>query len=286
VLKENRTVRPKKQVDNVNEDNKEIQEERNKVCHLCNRELPIFFYGNEEQIKRLPERALTTLLQDMKQDLENKLNYLKTLRVSFKFIQPCSCVDKDVHTYCMTASIIHKKRIYCDKCGNYYKLFVKQEKLCSGQLLTLICNYVAVLIFTFGCIIGILILDSYLKTVYAKKNPDETEKIYKENEKSLGVGILGRLSMNPDYLKSFDIKKSVRWTDLIPLFLVLLVLILWCFFFHLNRVIMTRKKLIYVEVRAFDDPISRQDSKQNLNLVIESNLKRKNNNKLFDKFWY
>jgi hypothetical protein len=51
VLKENRTVRPKKQVDNVNEDNKEIQEERNKVCHLCNRELPIFFYGNEEQIK-------------------------------------------------------------------------------------------------------------------------------------------------------------------------------------------------------------------------------------------
>jgi len=49
---------------------------------------------------------------------------------------------------------------------------------------------------------------------------------------------------------------------------------------------MTRKKLIYVEVRAFDDPISRQDSKQNLNLVIESNLKRKNNNKLFDKFWY
>lgn len=63
--------------------------------------------------------------------------------------------------------------------------------------------------------------------------------------------------MNPDYSLPFNIRKSVAWTNLIPLFLVLLVLILWCFFFHLNRVIMTRKKLIYVEVRAFDDPISR-----------------------------
>lgn len=178
-MKDNRTVRPgKKQADNVNDDNNEHQEDRNKVCVLCNRELPIFFYGNEEQIKRLPERALTTLLQDMKQDLENRLNYLKTLRVSSKFIQPCSCTDKDVHTYCMTASIIHKKRIYCDRCGNYYKLFVKQEKLCSGQLLTLVCNYIAVLIFTFGCIIGILIFDSYLKTVYAKSRPETTKQIF------------------------------------------------------------------------------------------------------------
>ena len=83
----------------------------------------------------MPERALTKLLQDMKEDLENKSNYLKTLRVSAKFIEPCSCKDRDVHTYCMTALIIHKKRIYCDKCGKYYKLFVKQEKLCSGSLL-------------------------------------------------------------------------------------------------------------------------------------------------------
>ena len=156
----------------------------------------------------------------------------------------------------MTASIIHKKRIYCEKCGNYFKLFVKQEKLCSGQLLTLICNYVAVLVFTFGCILGILIFDSYLKTLHAKVEPELTESIHKDNKKR-EKGLLGRLSMNPDYSLPFNIRKSVAWTNLIPLFLVLLVLILWCFFFHLNRVIMTRKKLIYVEVRAFDDPISR-----------------------------
>lgn len=73
---------------------------------------------------------------------------------------------------------------------------------------------------------------------------------------------------------------------MIPVFLVLSVLLLWCFYFNLNRSIQTRKKLIYVEVKNFDHPISRGNSKQNLNQVIESNLKRKNNNMIFEKFWY
>ena len=48
----------------------------------------------------------------------------------------------------------------------------------------------------------------------------------------------------------------------------------------------TRKKLIYVEVRSKDEKISRIVSKQNLNTVIETNTRKKNNNQLFDKFWY
>lgn len=70
------------------------------------------------------------------------------------------------------------------------------------------------------------------------------------------------------------------------MFVILIVLVLWCFYFHMNRVIQTRRKLIYVEVRSHDSVISRTQSKVNLNLVIESNMKRKNNNMLFDKFWY
>ena len=89
-----------------NDDTAELMEDRNRVCILCNRKDPIIFYGNEENIKRLPERALTKLMQDMKVDLENKVNYLKAMRTSYKFIQPCSCLDRPVHTYCMTASII------------------------------------------------------------------------------------------------------------------------------------------------------------------------------------
>ena len=70
------------------------------------------------------------------------------------------------------------------------------------------------------------------------------------------------------------------------MFLILLILMIWCFYFHLNRVLQERKKLIFVEVRPHDDTISRVESKTNLNLVIESNLRKKNNNMLFDKFWY
>ena len=63
----------------------------------------------------------------------------------------------------MTASIIQKKRIYCEKCGQYFKLFVKQEKLCSGKLLQSICNYVLFVIFLLCCVVGVLVLDAYLK---------------------------------------------------------------------------------------------------------------------------
>lgn len=185
----------------------------------------------------------------------------------------------------MTASIIQKKRIYCERCGNYFKLFVKQEKLCSGQLLQLICNYVVFLIVVFGAIVGVLIFDSYLKTKYAEKNPDNVKSIYEKNKSREG-GLFGWMSSNPNYSKSFSLRRSVQWTNLIPLFFIFALLILWCVYFHINRVIQQRKKLIYVEVRAYDAPISRMESKKNLNLVIESNLKRKNNNSLFDKFWY
>ena len=60
----------------------------------------------------------------------------------------------------------------------------------------------------------------------------------------------------------------------------------WCFYFHFTRAIQSRKKLIYVEVRPQDTNISRTESKQNLNTVIESNMRKKNTNQLFDKFWY
>ena len=39
------------------------------ICKLCMREQPLYFYQQEDIIKRLPERALTKLLTQMKQDL-------------------------------------------------------------------------------------------------------------------------------------------------------------------------------------------------------------------------
>ena len=57
-------------------------------------------------MKRLPERSLTKLLVDLKADMEAKADYLKYLKISAKFLQPCMCYDKYVHSYCMTARII------------------------------------------------------------------------------------------------------------------------------------------------------------------------------------
>ena len=55
---------------------------------------------------------LGLLLQQMKQGLKQKASYLKTLKISNKFLVVCDCTLKDtkkevkVHAYCMTARII------------------------------------------------------------------------------------------------------------------------------------------------------------------------------------
>ena len=82
----------------------------------------------------------------------------------------------------------------------------------------------------------------------------------------------------PDYTQPFDIAKSVRWTDMIHIIIILVILMSWCFYFQFNRAMQTRKKLIYVEVRSKDERISRIVSKENLNTVIETNNRKKNNN--------
>lgn len=67
-------------------------EDGSTLCPLCNRDSPVLFYQNEEQIKRIPERSLTPFLSDVKADLLAKAVYLKFIRVTQKFIQPCDCV--------------------------------------------------------------------------------------------------------------------------------------------------------------------------------------------------
>jgi len=61
------------------------------VCKLCNRETPLYFYQQEDVVKRLPERSLTQLLSELKEDMDEKANYLKYLKISAKFINPCGC---------------------------------------------------------------------------------------------------------------------------------------------------------------------------------------------------
>jgi hypothetical protein len=134
---------------------------------LCERHIPVIFYQNDEQVKRLPEKSLTNFLLDMKNDLQNRASYLQYLRVSTKFIQACEC-DSPVHSYCATALIIRSQSIFCEKCREPYRLFIKEEKVCSNRLFKLVAIYIVVLVSSIAVAIAVMILDGYLKANYVK----------------------------------------------------------------------------------------------------------------------
>ena len=157
--------------------------------------------------------------------------------------------------------------------------------MCSGKLLSLLFKYFLFLMIMFICAASFLILDAYLKTREAQFNPEEAKMTYEKliEERDSNPFNFG---MVPDYTKSFNFQTSVRWTDMIHIVLIQIILMSWCFYFQFTRALQARKKLIYVEVRSNSERMQRILSKQNLNTVIETTLRKKNNNKLFDKFWY
>ena len=61
-----------------------------------------------------------------------------------------------------------------------------------------------------------------------------------------------QFKMVPDYTGSFDILTSVRWTDMLHIVMIQIILMSWCFYYQFTRALLARKKLIYVEVRPFD----------------------------------
>ena len=56
------------------EDGKE--EEEKKICVLCTRNRPVFVVENDNMIKRIPERHLSPLLLNLKEDFQNNRMYL------------------------------------------------------------------------------------------------------------------------------------------------------------------------------------------------------------------
>ena len=59
---------------------------------------------------------------------------------------------------------------------------------------------------------------------------------------------------------------------MVPLFVVLTVIMLWCIYLRFVMAFMKRKRLLWVEVQAIDNSeysISRNEAKQNLHLVGE-----------------
>lgn len=91
----------------------------------------------------------------------------------------------------------------------------------------------------------------------------------------------------PDFAnQSFSFKSSVRWGVMLPFGIFVIAVVTWLFYFAFNEDVVTRKKLVYVEVRENDSDISRMEAKVNMKNVLESSLKYKNDCSIFDKFYY
>lgn len=91
----------------------------------------------------------------------------------------------------------------------------------------------------------------------------------------------------PDFSKKrFSLSTGVRWGVLLPFGIFIFIIVTWLFYFAFNEDVSTRKKLVYVEIRDKDADISRIESKINMKNVLESSLKQKQDNSLFDKFYY
>ena len=226
-----------------------------KVCKLCKRQTPLYFWSNDEQFNRLHDRSLTPLLKDMKVD-STKNQYLKYFRVKQNFIQPCNCKSNKVHAYCMTARIVYDKQIICEKCGCYYKLSIKKEKVCSGKFLQLCLKYIMIMIVLLLAAFVALIQDAYLKHRYAKKNPEVVgEYLYIMKKKYSEAWF--NFQDPIDWREPFSVWKSIYWLDMIYISILLAILQTWCFSFHLSRAYQQQRKLIYVECKDQSEKITR-----------------------------
>lgn len=222
----------------------------------------------------------------MRQDLQQKALYLKYLKISAKFVQPCECVNRRVHTYCVTAQVIRSQRIYCDRCGGQYNIFIKEERVCNAKLMGLISKYVMMTLVLLAVTMGFLVLDGYLKVQRANRLPEEAAEVKSLLHRQAEDNVMS-FGFVPDFSTGkFDFFTAVNWLHFLYLAVMEVVLISKCVAAQLARAIALRNKLIYVEVRNYKEKIYRTISKENLNCVIERSIKKKKNYALFDKYWY
>ena len=136
-------------------------------------------------------------------------------------------------------------------------MFIKKEKKCSAKLVSLLLKYFLFLLAMLGCAALFLVVDAWLKTQQAKVEPEVAEQtrqsLKEEREKNMF-----NWSIVPDYNQKFNITTSVRWTDMFHIVLIQIILMSWCFYYQFTKAVQARKKLIYVEVHAFDNKVKRR----------------------------
>ena len=127
-------------------------------CFLCKRNRPVF--AGDDDIKRLPESALSKFLKVLRADTIKKHRYLQMLRISPKFIQPCKCVNSYTHSYCLTAKIIQTRKIFCNRCDEHYRLHLSKHNV---SIIGSVVRYVGIIVFVLVAAASIVLLDGFLK---------------------------------------------------------------------------------------------------------------------------
>lgn len=144
-------------------------------------------FAGDDEIKGLPESALTKFLKVLKQDSMRKQVYLNQLRITPKFIKACSCSSSHsanrVHSYCMTAHVIQTRKIYCTRCDDYYKLFLRQQNL---NIIGSVLFYIFMIVNVIALSMSICVLDGYIKC----KTRIERENLSFSSEIAANLGII------------------------------------------------------------------------------------------------
>jgi hypothetical protein len=131
-----------------------------------------------------------------------------------------------------------KHKIFCSGCNNYFRLYVKNDKVLSSELIQNMVTQVLIFGLLTLCVYGIYVLDMYLKNRY--------DSSYKQRE-------------NGDY-------------EFFILMVVLTFIMMWCTYLRFVLAFMKRNKLVWIEVQDYYSPeyyVTRNKAKKNMHLVYE-----------------
>lgn len=150
------------------------KEKEEKNCYLCNGDLLYIVITQDK-----PEKTLALFVRELRNDYYSGCEYIKVLKVSQHFVEPCACRDLPaVHAYCMTAKIIRSQHINCDRCRQYYRLYIKQEKICTGKFVQTLTRYACLFFLIIFFAAFFLVLNSYLQSSNSKSSGESSLSPY------------------------------------------------------------------------------------------------------------
>lgn len=158
------------------------------------------------------------------------------MKITSKLISVCDCEWKKCHSYCATAFVLRTQKIYCKDCYTYFYLYVKSQRLFTGELLTDIAIYLIRFVVVNCLIYGVFILDKYLKSLDAKRD-------YENSLKNPKMPASEKQMIDKIYNEGVD-----NVFIMVPLIVVLTLITAWFFYLRFFISFMKRKKVVWVEV--------------------------------------